>query len=443
MHTHAFPALLAACLGGALAAQNLPALPKGYDPALWEKACRLHFAATVIDTHSDTTSRILDEDFDMGRRAPDGHMDLPRIAEGGLDAQFYSIYVAAEYAGEEDPATARSRKESKPDFSARRALDMIDGLVRTVERHPERMVLCTSPAELRAAVAAGRHAALMGIEGGHAIEGDLALLRQFHRLGVRYMTLTHTNHNQYADSCAPAEPRWNGINRLGVKVVREMNRLGMLVDVSHVSDAAFFAVLEVTRAPVILSHSSCRALAGHRRNVTDDMLRALARNGGVIMINFNGGFVDAEYGKRYDAWRAPLRIRERAIEARHGADSPEAKQAIAALRKEHADREPERPPLAALIDHIVHALDVAGEDHVGLGSDFDGVPSVPRGLEDVTCLPRITYELLQRGRSEAAVTKVLGGNLLRVFAAAEAKAKELRGEAPFRNDPATDSLPWR
>jgi membrane dipeptidase len=435
-----------ALAGRAQSAPPCPPPPQGYEQALWQRAWALHHAAIVVDTHSDTTSRILDEGFDMGPRAADGHMDLVRNREGGLDAAFYSIYVSSRFFGDEAPLFAprprgdddwpRPAAAGTANGSARRALDMIDGLVRTADQHRDRMTLCTSTAELRAAVAAGRHAALMGIEGGHAIEGDLGLLRLFHRLGVRYMTLTHTNHNEYADSCADSVPRWGGLNRLGVNVVREMNRLGVMVDVSHTADATFFDALKATTAPVICSHSSLRSLCAHPRNVTDDMLRALAANGGVVMINYNCGFVDRDYGVRAGAAAETKRIQEKEIRRRFAAGSDELAAALAKLDERFP--KPPRPSLDVLMQHFLRAIEIAGPDHVGLGSDFDGVPCVPEGIDDVTYLPRITYRLLAAGQSEATVRKVLGENLLRVFAAVEARAAELAGQPPILNDPATD-----
>ncbi len=416
----------------AIVAQS-QAPPAGADPELWARALRLHFDAVVVDTHSDTTSRILDERFDVGPRAKDGHMDLPRIAEGGLDVQFYSIYVASRYFGDEDFRSDAAIRASKPNGSAARALAMIDGFLRMVAQHEDRITFCTSVADIERAVGAGRHAALMGIEGGHAIEGDLALLRVFHQLGVRYMTLTHNNHNHFADCSGEPAPKWGGLNRLGVKVVLEMNRLGMLVDLSHVSDQTFADALAVTRAPVILSHSSCRALCGHRRNVTDEMLRALRRNGGVIMINFNCGFLSDDYARQVDARRATMRIREQAIHARWPDGGPELDRALAELRAQFPTAEP--PPLDVLVAHIRHAVDVAGADHVGLGSDFDGVPCVPRGIDDVSKLPNLTYALLAAGLDEATVRKVLGANLLRVFRLAEQVALSLAAEAPRLTEP--------
>ena len=427
-----------------------PEPPAGYRADLWQRAWTLHHRALVVDTHIDTTTRILDQGFDMSLRASDGHVDLPRAALGGLDAVFYSIYVDSRFYGDERALFAdapisinddwpRPRDAGAANGSARRALDMIDGLVRTVERNSGRMVLCTSTAALEGAVGVGRHAALMGIEGGHAIEGDLGLLRQFHRLGVRYMTLTHTNHNEFADSCAPAEPRWGGLNTLGAKVVREMNRLGIMVDVSHVSDATFADVLRLSTAPVICSHSSLRALCPHPRNITDDMLRALAAKGGVVMINFNCGFLDADYGKNRSARAETRRIQEKSARDTLPAGSPELAQALANLDARFPPVE--RPPLQSLIAHLLRAIEVAGPDHVGLGSDFDGVPCVPQGIDDATFLPRISYELLAAGQPESTVEKVLGQNLMRVFGAVERRAAELRTQPPECNDPATDTRP--
>lgn len=419
-----------------------PPLPAGYDAALWSKAWALHHDALVVDTHVDTTTRILDRGFDVGPRANDGHFDLVRAHEGGLDAVFHSIYVDARFAGDEAALFAKAPSDINADWlrpadagaangSARRALMMIDGIVQQAQRHPTRMTMCATADELVAAVQAGKHAALMGIEGGHAIEGDLGLLRLFHQLGVRYMTLTHTNHNEYADSCAPAEPRWGGLNRLGVKVVAEMNRLGMVVDVSHVSDATFFDALAATQAPVICSHSSLRALCAHPRNVTDDMLRAIAKNGGAVMINFNCGFIDADYAKNRSGRQATRRIQEKAARDKFADGSAELRAALAALDARFPPVEP--PPLATLVTHVLRALEVAGADHVGLGSDFDGVPCVPRGMDDAAQLPRLTYELLAAGQSETTVRKVLGGNLLRVLRAVEAHAASRRGEKPQQN----------
>jgi membrane dipeptidase len=354
------------------------------DAKLRERAVKLHRQAIVIDTHNDITSAITDRGFDMGVKDASGgtQTDIPRMKEGGLDADFFAIYVAASYA--------------RNGGSARRALDMIDGVYEQARRHPESLEMAFTSDDIRRIHKTGKIASLMGIEGGHAIEDSLSALRQFYRLGVRYMTLTHTNTNNWADSAGginnPAEKRHGGLSDFGREVVREMNRLGMMVDVSHVADDTFQDVIETTQAPVIASHSSCRALTNVSRNLTDNMLKALAQNRGVVMINFYNGFINTEY-------------------ARPGAPAPA------------------KPPNAAtmemLIQHFEHAIKVAGIDHVGIGSDFDGVDGMlPGGMEDVSKLPAITYELLKRGYSDADVKKVLGGNMLRVMAEVEEAARK-------------------
>jgi membrane dipeptidase len=382
------------------------------DP-LRARALALHRSAIVVDTHSDTTSRMLDDHsdyaawspgFDIGRRFRDGHLDLPRMKEGGLDAEFFAVYVAKEYAA---------------GGAARRALELIDVVHAMLARYPEQVQLARTAADVRRIAAGGRVAALMGIEGGHAIENSLGALRVFWDLGVRYMTLTHTNTNDWCDSSGD-EPRWHGLNGFGRQVVREMNRIGMIIDVSHISDEAFYAVMETTSAPPIASHSSCRALCSHARNMTDDMIRALAAKGGVIQINFNSGFLDDDFNKATRERREKLTAEAERIFA----GKPEAL-AKERERISHAVADP-APPLSKLIDHIDHAVKVAGADHVGLGSDFDGVPSVPAGMEDCTKLPSITYELLKRGYADADVVKILGGNTLRVMEAVEKESRRLQ-----------------
>jgi membrane dipeptidase len=380
------------------------------DDRLWAEALRIHREAIVVDTHSDVTSRMLDEGFDIGRRASDGHMDIPRMKEGGIDAEFFAIYVAARYAREGG--------------AARRALDMIDVVYRALERYPNDLELALSAADIRRIARAGKIAVLMGIEGGHAIEDSLGALRMFYRLGVRYMTLTHTNTNNWADSSGD-QPRHNGLTEFGRQVVREMNRLGMLVDISHVSDKTFYDVLETTRAPVIASHSSARALTNIPRNMSDDMLRALARNGGVVMVNFGSSFVDQSYTEAVAQRRERLRPQLDALRARYANDPVRLRQETEQLLRAHPVP---RPPLSRLIDHIDHIVTVAGIDHVGLGSDFDGVDSLPEGLDDCSKLALITYELLKRGYREPEIKKILGENFLRVFARAEEVARQMQRE---------------
>jgi membrane dipeptidase len=366
-------------------AQSGPQSQTG-DAKLRERAMKLHREAIVIDTHNDITSPITDEGFDLGARDGSGKIqtDIPRMKEGGLGAEFFAIYVAAKYA--------------KEGGAARRALDMIDGVHEQARRHPESLEMAFTADDIRRIHKSGKTAALMGIEGGHAIEDSLSALRQFYKLGVRYMTLTHTNTNNWADSAGgignPPEKRHGGLSDFGREVVREMNRMGMMVDISHVGDETFQDAIETSQAPLIASHSSCRALTNVPRNLTDDMLRALAKNGGVVMINFYAGFVNTDYAKP-------------------GAPAP-TKTANTAT-------------MDMLMQHFEHAIKVAGIDHVGIGSDFDGVDGLlPTGMEDVSKLPTITYELLKRGYSEADVKKVLGENLLRVMSEVERTAKKLQ-----------------
>lgn len=377
------------------------------DERLWKEAQRIHSKAIVVDTHNDVTSWMIDEDYDIGTSSVGKyHTDLARMKEGGLTAEFFSVYVDKKYA--------------KDGGSARRAMDQIDVVYRAAERYPDKLLMATSVADIRRAKREGKIAALMGIEGGHAIENSLFALRDFYRLGVRYMTLTHNNTNDWADS-ARDEAKHNGLTDFGKEVVREMNRLGMLVDVSHVSDKTMSDVLDTSSAPIIASHSSAQALNNHPRNVSDALLRRIAKNGGVVMVNFYPSFIDQ---KHLDADRA----RDERLKSQLDALSQQYKddpKKLAEETKKLYDADPLPPtPLSILIDHIDHIAKVAGIDHVGLGSDFDGVPDLPVGMEDIAHLPNITYELLKRGYSEKDIRKILGENFLRVFAEAERVASK-------------------
>jgi membrane dipeptidase len=384
-----------------------PAAP----PSIEERAEKLHREAIVVDTHNDITSAILDDGFDLGK--PTGHTatDLVKMRAGGITAEFFSIYVDHEYY---DHPTARGGG------AARRALDMIDITYQQIERHPDALELARSVADIRRAKQDGKVAVLLGIEGGHAIENSLYALRDFYRLGVRYMTLTHTNNNDWADASGffvTPKPAHHGLTPFGEEVVREMQRIGMLVDISHVSDETFDAVMRVARAPVIASHSSARALCDVPRNLTDDQLRALAKNGGVAMVNFFPGFLDPKYRAAQGAFMAKHKGEIDALVKQH---LPVSAMQDAMAKMGGADMP--KTPLSVLIDHIDHIAKVAGVDHVGLGSDFDGVPALPEGLSGMDGLPRITLELLRRGYSDGDVKKILGENFLRVLGEAEAYA---------------------
>ena len=370
----------------------------------------LHRDAIVIDGHSDTTPWFQDPEWHFDERHADGTEDLPRMREGGLDAQFWSIYLG------ETPGPGRAIRE---------ALVRIDAVHELVRRHPRDLVLATRAEDIRRAAAQGRIACLMGIEGGHIIEESLPALRDFYRLGVRYLTLTHSFHTSWADSSgidAALPPLHGGLTPFGEEVVREMNRLGMLVDVSHVSDDTFWAALRVSRAPVIASHSSTRAVADHPRNLSDDMLRALAANGGVVMINFYSGYDDAALIEPLREVFRSFGPRIAELRTRYPDDTVARMRAMRALMR---GVDVPRTDLAVVLDHFDHALAVAGPDHVGIGGDWDGVISMPRGLEDVSRLPALTRGLLERGHSPEVVRKVVGENLLRAMERAEAVAAEL------------------
>jgi membrane dipeptidase len=395
-------ALLAATVAGvatAVAAQQP-------DPQISARARALHARAIVIDTHDDTTQRLVDEKgFDISARNKTGSIDIPRMREGGLDALFFSIWMSGDVTG--PPAVVR-------------ALSQIDAVRDAVRKSPDDLVLATTAAEIRRAAAARKIAVLMGVEGGHMIAEDLAVLRMFAALGVRYMTLTHSRNTVWADSSGDKAAH-NGLTAFGRSVVQELNRLGMMVDISHVSDKTFFDALEVSRAPVIASHSSARAIANSPRNMTDDMLRAVAKSGGVVMINYNAGFLSEAH--RTAPISPALRARRDEASKRCGAS-----QACSILERQRIDHEAmaagELPKVTweEIIAHVDHVAKVAGVDHVGLGSDFDGA-TMPIGMEDASKLPKLTDALLKKGYSDGDVEKILGGNILRVMDAVDRVAK--------------------
>ncbi len=382
-------------------------------------------SAIVIDTHADTPQRFVDENFDLSDPLGGGNFNLESARKGNLGAEFFSIWV--------DPVP------NKGQF-AHRTLLLIDSVRQQVAKHPDKMMLVTSPAGIELAHREHKLAALMGIEGGHSIEDSLALLRDYYALGVRYMTLTWSNSNGWADSSGdiddPTVPHTKeGLTEFGKDVVYEMNRLGMMVDISHVSDRTFYRTLVITRAPVIASHSSARALCDAPRNMTDDMLRAVARSGGpdskggVVQVNFYSGFISQAYRDEQKKIEPEMKKAVQDLKDKYKAEGKEAPDAeIDKLQRQFADRIP-RPPLSMLIDHIDHIAKVAGVDHVGLGSDFDGVSGqLPEGLDSPADLPKITAALMARGYSAEDCRKILGGNLLRVFREVEQVSKQLQAE---------------
>ena len=342
-----------------------------------ERAMRVYRDAIVIDAHNDMPTNVLDDGYDpdvrnrpgFSVRSGEGHTDLPRLLESGITGQWMSAWIDASYA------------LGTSDRSYQRAIQYLDWIRGWTDRHPE-LLFATTAADVERAKRENRVAILIGVEGGHAIESSLDKLRDLYQRGARYMTLTWNNGTPWAGSSIGVEgTRTGGLTSFGRDVVREMNRLGMLVDLSHVSEATFYDAIATSTVPVIASHSSARALNDHPRNLTDEQLRAIARNGGVVNVNFFSRFIDADHRAAFERGEAQL----------------------------------PQPPLAALIDHFDHIATVAGVDHVGLGSDFDGVSALPAGMDDVTRLPRIAQGLLDRGYSEADVTKMLGGNMMRVM----------------------------
>lgn len=370
-------------------------------PMISEHARRLHDEALVIDLHADTpTEFFLQPDYEFGRRNSTGHLDLPRLRDGGIDVQFLISWVPAELA-------------DIPGASFDHAMRLVEAIHQVVGRTPGVRVV-TDVAGIRAAREAGETAVLIGVEGGHAIENSLENLRALHSRGARYLTLTWNNANDWADSsCAP--PRHGGLTPFGREVVRELNALRMLVDVSHVAESTFDAVLETSAAPVIASHSCARALADHPRNLTDRQIRDLAANGGVVGVNFFPTFLDTEYGIAFSRIEEEASAMERRLHATHG-DRERARREARAWR-DNAFRELPPIPVETVADHIDHIAQVGGIDHVGLGSDFDGIATVPDGLPDVSALPVLTEVLLRRGYGDDEIEKVLGGNFLRVLSA--------------------------
>lgn len=376
-------------------------------PPVSDRAAKIHAAGILIDGHNDLPWRLREigdvglEKFDLRVRQTEGHTDIPRLREGGVDGQFWSVYIPSDH-----PNPAET------------VLQQIDLVHRMIEKYPDVFELALTADDIERIAAKDKIASLIGIEGGVAIQNDLALLRSFARLGVRYMTLTHNTTLDWADA-ATDEAKHDGLTPFGEDVVREMNRLGILVDLSHVSPASMDDVLRVSKAPVIASHSSARAVCDHPRNVPDDMLKRFKDNGGVVMVNFYPSFILNGVAAQVNAARKQLREKHE--------DEKEYEAAYESWAKEHVHEI--RGNVAKVADHVDHIVKVAGIDHVGLGGDFDGIDRTPVGLEDVSAYPRLTDELLRRGYSEADLHKLLGGNVLRAMRSAEAAAAELQSTA--------------
>ena len=366
---------------------------------------QVHAEALVIDTHADTPQRFVDEHWNFTDPLNGGMLNYDSAHKGNLNAQFFSIWVDPH----QYPANA----------SARRTLELIDGTLEQVRKAPDKLQLCLSADDIAAAHRKGKFAVLMGIEGGHSIEDSLALLRDYYRLGVRYMTLTWSNSNNWADSSGdiedPTIPHHDGLTPFGEQVIAEMNRLGMMVDISHVSDKTFWDALAITRAPIIASHSSARSLTNATRNLTDDMLLAMRKNNGVIMVNFFPAFIDEQWRHAWNEQKPERQKAHDAMEADYKAKRlPVPYEASNRIDREFAARIG-RAPFDSLIAHFNHIIEVAGIDHVGIGTDFDGIPVPPEGIDSAADLPKVTAALMARGYTAKDMHKLLGGNLLRVF----------------------------
>jgi membrane dipeptidase len=378
-----------------------------------EEAMRVHKSAILIDTHNDVTSATV-AGLDIGKPNTDHHTDLERMKKGGMSAQFFAAYVAASYV--------------EGNRSANRTLEMIDTVRHDIiERYPNDFLFATTAADIRRAHKQHKIAALIGIEGGHAIEDSLRLLRDYYALGVRYMTLTHTNSNHWADSSGDANKLNNGLSDFGKQVVREMNRLGMMVDISHVSDKTFWDALAVSQAPIFASHSSCRAIAPAPRNMTDEMIVALAKKGGVIQINFYCDFLNPEVAKADEATNAKMDVLRSQLAQKYAADPDGIQRALREAREAVSGGAPQpRAALADVVMHINRVVRIAGVDAVGLGSDFDGIDCAPVGLDSVDKWPNLTRALLEEGYTAAEIRKIYGENTLRLMTEVERVARTLR-----------------
>ncbi len=397
-------------------------MPPDADPKLWEKAVKIHRSAIIVDGHNDITGPMVDQDFNLaedstGRIQISGdpyHTDIARLKKSGITGEFMSIYVSG--------ATLQTGG------SMRRAMDLIDATYREAERHAD-LVTCTTAAEIRSAKKQKKICLLMGIEGGYAIENSLYALRNFYRLGVRYMTLTHNVAHDWAD--AHRDIKHNGLTDFGKEVVREMNRLGIFVDISHVSEKVMHDVLDITKAPLMASHSGVRGVNDHTRNVPDSVLRRLPQNGGVIMVVFYPSFLDERTNREENERSARLRDQVNALREKFKGDQ-------AGFVKAENELMAANPIYIAdykrIVDHIDHIKKVAGIDHAGIGSDYDGVPFLPPPMKGAEDLALVTYEMLRRGYTETEIKKVLGENFLRAMSQMEKAAgnRQISGQGSLK-----------
>jgi membrane dipeptidase len=397
-------ALLLFCAGQAARSRAFAQTPA--DPGSVAAQALDH--AIIIDTHADTPQLMLDEGYDLSEPASPFMISIPKMRAGHLGAEFFSIWVDVDW--------------PKQDL-IHRALDLIDATDQQVARHSDVLGLATTADDVERLHREGKIAVLLGVEGGHEIQGDLRALDIYYRLGVRYMTLTHTRNDELGDSSAD-KPQWKGLSPLGRQAVARMNQLGMMVDISHVSDNTFYDALALSKAPLIASHSSCRALCKAPRNMTDDMIRALAKNGGVMDINFYSGFLSQAYHDGFAKIEKQVDQEISQARARYAKQGKRLSYPEEVRIERRFTKDLPAPSYTVIADHIDHAIKVGGIDHVGLGSDFDGIDTPPRGMEDVSKIPALVGELARRGYSEEDLEKILGGNVLRVMRQVEQVAHQ-------------------
>jgi membrane dipeptidase len=362
------------------------------------KAKKLHSKALVCDMHSDTVLKLKKGDFILGEKHSTGHIDIPRLREGGVDLQVWGIWVEPKYL---------------PDSAAKQAFDLIDLFYQQLDKYPQDLELVTNLDQFKKVNKEGKIACFLGLEGGHSIEGDLSMLRIFYRLGVRYMTLTWENSNPLASSAADTSSQKSGLTDLGKEAVREMNRLGMIIDVSHLSEQAFWDVVNLSNAPIIASHSCVKAICNHYRNLTDEQIKAIANSGGVIGINFFSGYLDDDFRRVSDSIYKEIQIKKEEIKEKFKGDDKKIEEETSLLYQNA--KFPPPATLSKLVDHIDYVVKLVGPDFVSLGSDFDGIPAIPLEIKDASGLPAITQELMNRGYKDKDIKKILGGNFLRVF----------------------------
>jgi len=362
------------------------------------KTKKLHSKALVCDLHSDTILNLKKGDYVFSEKNATGYIDIPRLEEGGVDLQVFAVWVSPDFL---------------PDSAAREAFNLIDLFYQQLEKYPEDIELAKNISNFKKINKKGKIACVLGLEGGHSIEGNIALLRTFYRLGVRYMTLTWENSNPLASSAADTSSQKGGLTEPGTEVIKEMDKLGMIIDISHLSEQAFWEVMELSKAPVIASHSCVKAICNHYRNLTDEQIKAIAKSGGVIGINFFSGYLDDDFRKASDSIYKEIQIKSEELKERFKGDDKKIEEETELLYQNA--KFPPPTSLSKLVDHIDYIVKLVGPDYVALGSDFDGIPAIPLEIKDASGLPTITQELLNRGYKDKDIKKILGGNFLRVF----------------------------